>query len=184
MRSLKAIVLCGMTIALATLVYSASRRSSTRSSPPSIALIDEDESATRNAPEFELETLDGRAVKLSDFRGKAVVLNFWATYCGPCRVEMPWLIDLYKEYRSRGLEIIGISMDDDGERHQVADFLREFRVNYTIVLGNYVVGDAYGGVRFLPQTFFIDRKGQITGSAVGMKSKQEFETYIKQLLSD
>jgi len=183
MRSLKAIVLCGMTIALAILIYGASRRSSAGSSTPSIAVIDKDKSATRKAPEFELKTLDGRAVKLSDFRGKAAVLNFWATYCGPCRVEMPWLIDLYQQYRSRGLEIIGVSMDDDGEQEQVANFLREFRVNYTILLGNRVVGDAYGGVRLLPQTFFIDRKGQITGSVVGMKSKQEFETYIKQLLS-
>ena len=183
MTSLKAIVICGMTIALMILIYAASKRSSAGNAPLAITVIDKDQSETRKASEFELKTLDGRAVKLSDFRGKAVVLNFWATYCGPCRVEMPWLIDLYQQYRSRGLEIIGVSMDDDGEQRQVADFLREFRVNYTILLGNRVVGDAYGGVRFLPQTFFIDRKGQITGSAVGMKSKQEFETYINQLLS-
>jgi thiol-disulfide isomerase/thioredoxin len=113
MKSLKAIVIYGITIALAILIYGASGRSPARSSPPSIAAINKDKSATGTAPEFELKTLDGRAVKLSDFRGKAVVLNFWATYCGPCRVEMPWLIDLDQQYRSGGLEIIGVSMDDD-----------------------------------------------------------------------
>ncbi len=177
----KSIIIAGITIALAILIYGASWRSPARSSRVSLGAPDK--SVPRPAPDFELITLDGRAVKLSDFRGKSLVLNFWATYCGPCRVEMPWLIDLYKQYRSQGLEIFGVSMDDDGEQQRVADFVREIGVNYTILLGNHTVGDAYRAARFLPQTFFINRDGQITGSATGMKSKQEFETYINQLLS-
>jgi peroxiredoxin len=176
----KAIIIAGVTIALAIFIYGASRRSPV-SSPASIGI---DKSGVRAAPEFELKTLDGRAVKLSDFRGKAVVVNFWATYCGPCRVEMPWLIDLYKQYRSQGLEIVGVSMDDDGEQQRVADFVREIGANYTILLGNHTVGDAYGGARFLPQTFFINRDGQITGSATGMKSKSELAGLIHKVVSN
>jgi peroxiredoxin len=178
----KAIIIAGVTIALAIFIYGAARRSPVRSSPASIGAMDK--SAIRAAPEFELKTLDGRAVKLSDFRGKPVVVNFWATYCGPCRVEMPWLIDLYKQYRSQGLEIVGVSMDDDGEQQRVADFVREIGANYTILLGNHTVGDAYGGARFLPQTFFINRDGQITGSATGMKSKSELAGLIQKLVSN
>jgi peroxiredoxin len=161
-------IIGGITIALAIFIYGAA--------------IDKSQTAT--AADFELKTLDGRAVKLSDFRGKTVVLNFWATYCGPCRVEMPWLNDLYKQYRSQGLEIVGVSMDDDGEQQRVADFVREIGVNYTILLGNHTVGEAYGGARFLPQTFFINRDGQIKGSATGMKSKSEFEDVIRKLLAN
>ena len=167
-------------LGLAIFIYGASHRSSAVRSPESLLPANK---ANKIAPDFELKTVDGRAVKLSDFRGRAVVLNFWATYCGPCRVEMPWLIDLYRQHQSQGLEIIGVSMDDSGEAQQVADFVREFGVNYTIVLGNHTVGDAYGGARFLPQTFFIDRDGRITGSATGMKSKSEFETAILKLLA-
>ena len=167
-------------LGLAIFIYGASHRSSAGRSLGSRSRIDKE---NRSAPDFELKTVDGRAVKLSDFRGRAVVLNFWATYCAPCRVEMPWLIDLYRQYQSQGLEIIGVSMDDPGEAQQVTNFVREFGVNYTIVFGNHTVGDAYGGARFLPQTFFIDRDGHITGSAIGMKSKSEFEAAIRQLLA-
>ena len=175
----KTIITGVVILGLAILTYGASHRSSAVRSPESLPTNKD----SKSAPDFELKTGDGRAVKLSDFRGRAVVLNFWATYCGPCRVEMPWLIDLYRQYQSQGLEIIGVSMDDSGEAQQVSDFVREFGVNYTIVLGNHTVGDAYGGARLLPQTFFIDRDGRITGSVTGMKSKIEFETAIRQLLA-
>jgi len=178
---IRVIIMAGITVALAIFIYSASWCSSAVGSRVSITATDKSEN--RIAPDFELKTLDGRAVKLSVFRGKVVVLNFWATYCGPCRVEMPWLIELYKQHRSQGLEIVVVSMDDDSEHQQVANFVREFGVNYTILLGNHAVGDAYGGVRFLPQTFFINREGQITGSATGMKTKSEFERVIQKLIT-
>ena len=177
----KTIAIGGMIIALAVFVYGVSRCSTVGQSPDSTSRTTSDK---KFAPDFELKTLDGRTVKLSGFRGKAVILNFWATYCGPCRVEMPWLMHLYKQYQSQGLEIIGVSMDDDGERQQVADFVRKLGINYTILLGNHTVGDAYGGARLLPQTFFIDRDGHIVASAIGMKSKSEFETAIRNLLGD
>src|SRR5438105_1885112 len=131
------------------------------------------------APDFELKSLDGRTVRLSDFRGKVVVLNFWATWCAPCRVETPWLVDLYRQYKEQGLEVVGISMDD-GEQEHVAEFAKELGINYTVLLGNHAVGDAYGGLRFLPQTFFIDRNGKIIKRSFGIKSKCDLEDDIKQ----
>ena len=177
----KTIIIGVIIFGVAVFIYGAARRSAAVRSANSIS--GNYNSPNRIAPDFELKTLAGRTFKLSDFRGKAVIVNFWATYCGPCRVEMPWLIDLYKQYQSQGLEIVGVYMDDDGEQQQVANFVREVGVNYTVLLGNHTVGDAYGGARFLPQTFFIDRDGHIAASATGMKSKSEFETVIKQLLA-
>jgi len=174
----KAIIIGGIAFALAISIYASHRPTAARLTHQASIKPE-----NRIAPDFELKTLDGRTVKLSDFRGKAVVLNFWATYCGPCRVEMPWLKDLYQQYHSQGLEIVGVSMDDDGEQQRVADFVHEMKVNYTILLGNHAVGDAYAGVRFLPQTFFIDRDGRTSSFAIGMKSKSEFETVIKDLLA-
>jgi len=141
-----------------------------------------DDMSLEPAPDFELKSLDGRAVKLSDFRGKVVVLNFWATWCAPCRVETPWLIDFYRRYKEQGLEVVGVSMDD-GDQEHVADFVKEMGVNYTVLLGNHAVGDAYGGARFLPQTFFIDRNGNIIKHSFGIKSKSDFEEAIKQSLT-
>src|SRR5262245_27852736 len=130
----KTIVCGGLLAALATFIYGASRHALEERFAAYIPGANSAEQ--RIAPDFELKTLAGRKVKLSDFRGKVVVLNFWATYCGPCRVEMPWLVDLYKQYRSRGLEVVGVSMDDEGAQKQVADFVREIGVPYPILLGN------------------------------------------------
>lgn len=174
------IIVIGIVFAMAILVYGVARKSGiskAQAADPAAAAT----AQTKPAPDFELKTLDGRTVKLSDFRGKAMVLNFWATYCGPCRVEMPWLIDFYARYKSQGLEIVGISMDD-GDQEQVAAFGKEFNVNYTIVMGNHAVGDAYGGARFLPQTFLVNREGRIIKSIVGIKSRNDFEESIKLLL--
>jgi peroxiredoxin len=139
-------------------------------------------SLTRTAPDFALQSLEGRTVRLSDLRGKAVVLNFWATWCAPCRVEMPWLVELSRQYQTRGVEVVGVSMDDPGEAAAVAQFARERGVPYTILLGNDAVGDAYGGMRLLPQTFFIGRDGRIVGSLVGVKDKSALEDGIRQAL--
>src|SRR5437870_6123278 len=133
-------------------------------------------------PDFELKSLDGRTVKLSDFHGKVVVLNFWATWCAPCRVETPWLVDLYRQYKEQGLEVVGVSMDD-GDQEQVADFVKEMGINYTVLMGSHAVGDAYGGLRFLPQTFFIGRDGKIIKHSFGTRSKSDVEDAIKQSLS-
>jgi peroxiredoxin len=110
-----------------------------------------------SAPDFELRSLDGRMMQLSNLRGKPVLLNFWATYCAPCRLEMPWLAELDQQYRPRGVEIVGVSLDDPGAEQAVSKFIAERGVHYPILIGNSSVADIYGGVRFMPQSFFIDR---------------------------
>jgi peroxiredoxin len=135
------------------------------------------------APDFSLKTLDGRTVKLSDFRGKVVLLNFWASYCAPCRVEMPSLVDLYKTYQPRGFEIVGVSIDDPGEQSAVARFLKEMNVGYTILLGTNSVADLYGGARLIPHTFFISRDGTIVKNSIGLQSKSDLESEIQELLA-
>jgi cytochrome c biogenesis protein CcmG/thiol:disulfide interchange protein DsbE len=133
------------------------------------------------APEFELKSLDGRTVRLSDYRGKAVLLNFWATWCSPCKIEMPWFDELQNKYRAQGLEVIGIAMDDAGEE-TVAKFVKDLGVNYTILMGKEALGEAYGGVLGLPTTFYIDRQGRIVDQVVGLVSHSDIEDNIKKAL--
>jgi peroxiredoxin len=134
------------------------------------------------APDFELKSVDGRAAKLSDYRGKIVLLNFWATWCAPCRVEMPTLMALYDKYHAQGLEIIGVSMDDGGQE-RVEKYVNEMKINYPILHGNPSVADHYGGLRLLPQTVFITRDGKIVQTVIGMRSRKDFEIIIEQLLA-
>jgi peroxiredoxin len=133
------------------------------------------------APDFSLTSLDGRSKKLSDYRGTVVLLNFWATWCAPCRVEMPTLADLYNKYHAQGLEIVGVSLDDF-RQERVARFVSEMKINYPILLGNQSVADLYGGGRLLPQTVFITRDGEILQTMIGMRDRKEFEAAIEQLL--
>jgi peroxiredoxin len=136
----------------------------------------------RTAPDFALQTLDGKTVKLSDFRGKAVLLNFWATYCGPCKIEMPWFVELQQEYGPQGFQIVGVAMDD-ASNEDIAKFVKEMGVNYTILLGKESVGDSYGGVGVLPTTFFIDRDGKITAREFGLQSRSVFVDNIRKALN-
>lgn len=133
------------------------------------------------APDFELVSLDGRKVKLSDFRGKAVVLNFWATWCAPCKVEMPWFVDLQKHYASDGLEIVGVAMDDS-DPQKIAQFASEMGVNYPVLLGTNKVSEAYGDVEYLPTTFYINRQGKIVGKVAGLIDKAQIENDARKAL--
>lgn len=133
------------------------------------------------APDFELVSLDGRKVKLSDFRGKAVILNFWATWCAPCKTEMPWFVDLQKQYGSDGLAILGVAMDDS-DPQKIAQFASEMGVNYPVLLGTNNVSDAYGDVEYLPTTFYINRQGKIVGKVAGLIGKAEIEDDAKKAL--
>ena len=133
------------------------------------------------APDFTLVTLDGKKVKLSDYRGKAVLLNFWATWCGPCKVEIPWFMDLEREYGRQGLVVLGVAMDDDG-KSSVPKFAQEMKIDYTVVLGNDDVADQYGGVEGLPTTFYLDRNGKIVKKVAGLVSHSEIEDGIKEAL--
>ena len=139
------------------------------------------------APDFTLKTLDGKTAKLSDYRGKAVVLNFWATWCGPCKIEMPWLVDLNTKYGPQGLVILGVAMDEDVDtkdwvQKDVQKFAHEMSVNYPVLFGTSEVGDTYGGVQFLPEIFYIDRNGKVVEHAVGLKGRGEIEDNIKKAL--
>ena len=134
------------------------------------------------APDFELPTLDGRKVKLSDFRGQAVLLNFWATWCPPCKIEMPWFVDMQKQYGKDGLVVLGVAMDDT-ESAKIAEFAHEMGVNYPVLLGTDQVSDDYGDVRSLPTTFYIDRNGTIVAKSIGLLGRQEIEDDVKKALS-
>src|SRR5580765_6079368 len=134
------------------------------------------------APDFELQSLEGKIVKLSDFRGKAVLLNFWATWCGPCKIEMPWFVELQKEYGPQGLQIVGVAMDD-ASKEDIAKFVKEMGVNYPILIGKEDVGNDYGGVNVLPTTYFIDRDGKIVAREFVLQSRSLFFDNIKKSLS-
>ena len=133
------------------------------------------------APDFTLQSLEGKTVRLSDFRGKPVVLNFWATWCGPCKIEMPWFVDFQKQYGTAGVQFLGVAMDDASTK-DIAEFAQSMNVNYPILIGKESVGDAYGGVQFLPETFYIDRSGKIVDKAFGLKGRGEIEDDIKKII--
>jgi peroxiredoxin len=133
------------------------------------------------APDFTLPTLDGRTVKLSEFRGKAVLLNFWATWCPPCKVEMPWFEDLQREYAKDGLVVLGIAMDDTDPK-SIAKFASELGVNYPVLLGTNQVSDDYGNVQYLPTTFYIGRDGMIVDKMTGLLDRKDIEAATKKAL--
>ncbi|HKV94525.1 MAG TPA: TlpA disulfide reductase family protein [Candidatus Angelobacter sp.] len=135
------------------------------------------------APDFSLKSLpDGKSIELSSLRGKAVLVNFWATYCGPCKIEMPWLDELQKKYGSQGLEILGVAMDDSDEK-PIIDFAHKMGVSYPILKGNNKVGDLYGGVDRLPISYFVDRDGKITHEIIGLVSESDIENAVKEALA-
>jgi thiol-disulfide isomerase/thioredoxin len=133
------------------------------------------------APDFTLGDLQGHAVRLSSLKGKAVLLNFWATWCDPCKIEMPWLVELQKKYGPQGLRIVGVALDDASDK-ELADFARKMGVNYTILKGTEKVGDLYGGIDRLPLTYYIDRSGNIVDVIEGLASESVIEDDIKRAL--
>ena len=134
------------------------------------------------APDFELTSLDGKRVKLSDFRGKAVLLNFWATWCSPCKVEMPWFVELQKKYGADGLVVVGVAMDDT-DAPKIAEFTSEMGVNYVVLLGTDKVSEDYGNVQYLPTSFYIDREGKIVGKGTGLLGHDEVEQGVQKALA-
>jgi thiol-disulfide isomerase/thioredoxin len=120
-------------------------------------------------------------VRLSDYRGRVVLVNFWATWCAPCRVEMPWLAQFYDRYRSQGLQILGVSVDD-GDPGRIARFVHDRNVNYPIAIKDDKVAAAYGGLRQLPQTFFIDRGGTMVRRTYGIRTKADLDADIRAAL--
>ena len=134
------------------------------------------------APDLTLQSIDGKTVRLSDFRGKAVLLNFWATYCAPCRIEMPWFVELQNRYGAEGLQVVGVAMDD-ASPNDIEKFANDLGVNYPILVGEETAGNAFGGVQFLPSTLYIGRDGKVVDKVFGLKKRNEIEEDIKRALA-
>lgn len=132
------------------------------------------------APDFSLTDLQGNKLQLSAYRGNVVLLDFWATWCAPCRAEIPYFVRLQKQYQAEGLRIIGISLDDDVK--PVREFYREFAMNYPVAMGNDKLAQQYGGILGLPVAFVIDRKGGIYRRHIGETDPATFDGDIRYLL--
>ncbi len=133
------------------------------------------------APDFTLPTVNGDTLSLSDLQGNVVILNFWATWCPPCRAEIPSFIELQKEYGDQGLTIVGVALD---KPEAVVQFYKDNHMNYPVVFGTREVAAAYGGITGIPTTFILDRKGRIVKKFIGMRSKEVFREEILSLLQE
>jgi cytochrome c biogenesis protein CcmG/thiol:disulfide interchange protein DsbE len=134
---------------------------------------------TGAAPAFTLTDLSGKSVSLADFRGKVVILDFWATWCPPCKKEIPDFVDLQKQYGAQGVQIVGIALD---EPYKVSTFAQQIGINYPILLGNAAITAKYGGIDGIPTTFVIDKNGKIVNRFEGFRPRSVFEDVIKKLL--
>jgi peroxiredoxin len=133
------------------------------------------------APAWTLQDVDGKSVNSEQLKGKVVVLDFWATWCPPCRSEIPGYVELQKKYGDAGLAIVGVSLDR-GDTGVVKKFIEEQKINYLIVMGHDKIVDAFGGVDAIPTTFIIDREGTVRFRKVGAMEHEEFEAILKPFL--
>lgn len=135
----------------------------------------------QKAPETRLPDSKGKIVNLADFKGKVVVVNFWATWCPPCRNEIPGFISVYNKQKSKGVEILGVSLDRNGW-DVINPFVAKMKIPYPVVLGDGSTADAWGGIEAIPTTFLVDKSGNIVEKHVGYMSEAEFEKWLKKLL--
>jgi thiol-disulfide isomerase/thioredoxin len=147
------------------------------------------------APAFTLENLNGQKISLASYKGKAVLLNFWATWCGPCKVETPWLIDLRNKYAPQGFEVIGISTEGEDltpgdkagwtrQKAAIAKFVAEEHVPYPVLVNGDSLSQKYGGLDAMPTSFFVDRKGNVVAAQMGLTSASDIEANIKKALTE
>jgi len=144
------------------------------------------------APQFTLETLQGKKVSLASYKGKAVLVNFMATWCAPCKVETPWLIQLRNQYAQQGFEILGISTDDldkddkkqnAEDKADIAKFVQNMHIDYPVLIDGDSISHPYGGIDALPSSFFVDRAGKVIAVTVGLHDRDELEANIKKALA-
>ncbi len=143
------------------------------------------------APEFALEDLNGKKVSLSAYKGKAVLINFWATWCGPCKLETPWIVDLRNQYAPKGFEVLGISTDDidrsdtkafTGEKKEIAAFVQQMHMPYPVLIDGDQLSHPYGGLDAMPTSFYVDRNGKVVAAQMGITSKDDMEANIRKAL--
>jgi cytochrome c biogenesis protein CcmG/thiol:disulfide interchange protein DsbE len=143
------------------------------------------------APAFALEDVTGKKVSLASFKGKAVLINFWATWCAPCKVETPWLVELRNQYGPQGFEVLGISADDldrndtkkfSEEKDEIAQFATKMQIPYPVLIDGTTLSDAYGGLDELPMSFYVDRNGVVVAVQMGLTSKSEIEANVKKAM--
>jgi len=147
------------------------------------------------APAFELEDLNGNKVSLASYKGKAVLVNFWATWCAPCKIETPWLVELRSQYASQGFEILGVSTEGDGvgkddkaawdkDKAAIAKSALQMHMQYPVLIDGDSISEQYGGLDELPTSFFLDRKGTVVAAELGLTSKSDLEANIKKALGN
>jgi len=158
----------------------------TAAAAPSSANDDSEEGMAdlrgKAAPAFTLTSLDGQKVSLSDYKGKAVLVNFWAVWCAPCKVEMPWFAEFRQKYAAQGFEVLGIATDDPS-RDEMLKVVGKAGVNYPILPADKKIAKDFGGVDYLPESFYIGRDGKIVEETSGLASKDEVEANIKKALA-
>jgi len=143
------------------------------------------------APGFSLEDLSGRKVSLASFKGKAVLINFWATWCAPCKIETPWLVELRNRYAAQGFEVLGVSADDidrddrqklSDEKKEIARSVQQMHIPYPVLIDGGSLDKFYGGLDELPTSFFVDRNGTVVAAQLGLTSKDDIEANIKKAM--
>jgi|SRR5271165_2785763 len=170
--SSKRILIYGI-VALCLLgLYIAGRRTAAKPKPAA---------SGNSVPDFTVTDLDGRKLSLSDYKGKVVLLDFWATWCTPCRAEIPHFVEMQQKLGPQGFQVIGISMDDDAK--PVRDFYRDYKINYPVAVGDNKLAESFGGVLGLPVNFIIDRDGRIVGKYLGATETSVFDKAVGDLLA-
>lgn len=135
------------------------------------------------APAWKLQDLNGQVVSSEQFKGKVVVIDFWATWCGPCRLEIPGYIELHRKYGAEGLVVIGVSLDQGGSE-VVKAFAGKMGINYPLLMGDELIQTAFGGLEAIPTTFVIDRTGQVRHRKVGAAEAAEYEKSVLAVLRE
>ncbi len=135
------------------------------------------------APGFTLTGVDGRKVSLSQFKGHPVMVNFWATWCGPCKLEMPWIEEFSQKYKSQGFVVLGLSQDTDMSLPSVQTAAHKIGVSYPVFLSDEKIARAYGGLDYLPETVYVDKGGKVLDVWAGDPTKDQMEAKIQQTIA-